>query len=97
MSDFTTAVKLTGAECLTYNCGTANNLSRVRSLLFAPGSDEAQMRLTPVDDDLWEGNETLTVSIEPGDGFTLGSAASASLAVIDNEVRVGVATTAPGI
>jgi citrate lyase beta subunit len=43
MSDFGAAVKLTGAECLTYNCATATDLSRVRSLLFAPGSDERKL------------------------------------------------------
>src|SRR5260370_39835919 len=43
MSDFGAAVKLTRAECLTYNCATATDLSRVRSLLFAPGSDERKL------------------------------------------------------
>jgi citrate lyase subunit beta/citryl-CoA lyase len=43
MSDFRAAVKLTRAECLTYNCATATDLSRVRSLLFAPGSDERKL------------------------------------------------------
>ena len=43
MSDFGTAVKLTRAECLTYNCATATDLSRVRSLLFAPGSDKRKL------------------------------------------------------
>src|SRR6266550_7850998 len=43
MSDFGAAVKLTSAECLTYNCATAIDLSRVRSLLFAPGSDERKL------------------------------------------------------
>src|SRR5712691_3113660 len=43
MSDFRAAVKLTRAECLTYNCATATDLSHVRSLLFAPGSDERKL------------------------------------------------------
>ena len=43
MSDFAAAVKLTRAECLTYNCATATDLSHVRSLLFAPGSDERKL------------------------------------------------------
>ena len=43
MSDFGAAVKLTRAECLTYNCATATDLSHVRSLLFAPGSDERKL------------------------------------------------------
>ena len=43
MSDFGAAVKLTRAECLTYNCATATDLSRVRSVLFAPGSDERKL------------------------------------------------------
>jgi citrate lyase beta subunit len=43
MSDFSAAVKLTRAECLTYNCATAVDLSHVRSLLFAPGSDERKL------------------------------------------------------
>jgi len=43
MSDFGAAVKLTRAECLTYNCATGTALSHVRSLLFAPGSDEHKL------------------------------------------------------
>jgi len=43
MSDFGAAVKLTRAECLTYNCATGTALSHVRSLLFAPGSDERKL------------------------------------------------------
>jgi citrate lyase subunit beta/citryl-CoA lyase len=43
MSDFGTTVKLTGAECLTYNCATPADLAHVRSLLFAPGSDERKL------------------------------------------------------
>jgi citrate lyase subunit beta/citryl-CoA lyase len=43
MSDFAAAVKLTRPECLTYNCATSADLSRVRSLLFAPGSDERKL------------------------------------------------------
>ncbi len=43
MSDFGAAVKLTRPECLTYNCATSPDLSRVRSLLFAPGSDERKL------------------------------------------------------
>ena len=43
MSDFGAAVKLTHAECLTYNCATATDLSHVRSLLFVPGSDERKL------------------------------------------------------
>jgi citrate lyase beta subunit len=43
MSDFGAPVKLTRAECLTYNCATATDLSHVRSLLFAPGSDERKL------------------------------------------------------
>ena len=43
MSDFGAPVKLTRAECLTYNCATAADLSHVRSLLFAPGSDERKL------------------------------------------------------
>jgi citrate lyase beta subunit len=43
MSDFSPAVKLTRPECLTYNCPTSADLSRARSLLFAPGSDERKL------------------------------------------------------
>ena len=43
MSDFGAAVKLTRAECLTYNCATETALSHVRSLLFVPGSDERKL------------------------------------------------------
>jgi citrate lyase beta subunit len=43
MSDFGAAVKLTHPECLTYNSATTIDVSQVRSLLFAPGSDEHKL------------------------------------------------------
>lgn len=47
MSDLRDTVKrrsrLTSFECLTYNGRTATNLSYLRSLLFAPGSDERKL------------------------------------------------------
>ena len=43
MSDFGAAVKLTRAECLTYNCSQVTTLLTARSLLFAPADDERKL------------------------------------------------------
>jgi subtilisin family serine protease len=55
------------------------------SLTIPAGASTATLTLTPIDDTLHEPTETVTVSLLAGAGYTLGTAASATLALLDND------------
>ena len=50
---------------------------------FAPGQRSATIRVVPVDDGLLEPRETATLTLLPGDGYEIGSPASASVSIDD--------------
>jgi hypothetical protein len=50
---------------------------------FAPGSATATLALKATSDTLIEGNETLTVTVKPGQAYTVGSSASATGTIED--------------
>lgn len=51
---------------------------------FAPGQRAAIIRIMPIDDGLLEPAETATLSLLPGDGYVVGSPASASVTIDDS-------------
>ena len=76
VSDYT--ISATGATL------SANGLT----LTFAPGAASATVTLSPVDDALAEGSETAILAALAGSGYTLGSPASASGSIADNDVAM---------
>ena len=54
-------------------------------LTIAAGSPSATVTITPVDDTTVEGSETVTLTIVSGSGYTVGSPASASGTIADND------------
>lgn len=54
-----------------------------RSVTLPFGADEAYVSLTPLTDALAEGDETITLTLLPGTGYTLGSATVATLMLAD--------------
>src|SRR5262249_28519348 len=52
------------------------------------------LTLTPVDDGLFEGSETASVTIGNGTGYTVGTPASASGTIADNDVAPSVSVAA---
>jgi uncharacterized protein (DUF1800 family) len=48
------------------------------------GADEVSVNFTPLADALTEGNETITVTLQPGAGYTLGAQTTATLTIADS-------------
>ncbi len=61
-------------------------LAMAGSLTFAPGETTKTFSVTIIDDNLFEGNESLNLTLSnPRGGATLGAIAAASLTIIDQE------------
>ena len=55
------------------------------TLTFAPGASSATVTATPVNDTAVEPTETVTLTVAAGSGYTVGSPASASGSIVDND------------
>ncbi len=70
--------------------GTATNgsdyVSIQRSVTIPAGATQATVNVSPIDDSIAEGNESVIVSVRPGTGFSIDPASgSATVAIADNE------------
>ena len=70
--------------------GTASNgldyvASATNSILFGPGVLSRTVAITPVNDSLLEGSETVTLTLLPGAGYTVGAASAATITIFDDE------------
>jgi hypothetical protein len=69
--------------------GTATNGSDYNSLsgslTFVAGASTATIDVNPIDDALYEGTETVIVSLAEGSAYTIGSPSSGTVAIADNE------------
>ena len=76
--------------------GTATNGTDYAALsgtvTFAPGATTAIIDVTPINDALSEGNETVIVTLAASDSYELGTA-SATVTIADNEPEVSVTAT----
>lgn len=72
--------------------GTASNGTDYSSLaseaVIAAGATSANLIVTPIDDDLVEGPEVISVTLNTNVAYALGSPASALVTLIDNEVNL---------
>ena len=55
------------------------------SLVLLPGETSATLLITPFDDSIVEGAETVEISLVSGTGYTLGTPATATLTIADND------------
>ena len=108
----TTTVNLTwtGTATLTTDYTVAVSGANVTistnrlTLTFAPGATTATLTITPVDDAIIEGPESLTMTIASGTGYTVGTPSTASATISDNDfppsvsaaVTDGTGSEAPG-
>jgi hypothetical protein len=53
---------------------------------FAAGSATATINITPIDDTLVEGTETIGLALKTGTAYTLGTTTSASINIADNDL-----------
>ncbi|MBD2268610.1 M10 family metallopeptidase C-terminal domain-containing protein [Anabaena sp. FACHB-1391] len=72
--------------------GTATNGTDYGSLsgtvTFAAGSATATVAVNPINDNLYEGNETVTLTLATGTTYTLGTNSTATLTITDNDIVV---------
>ncbi len=72
--------------------GTASNgidYTSVSSQTVIPaGTNATALVITPIDDDLVEGPETVSVTLNTNSAYALGSPASALITLVDNEVNL---------
>ncbi len=55
------------------------------SVTLTPSSPSVTIVITPIDDDVFEGNETLTLTLLEGSGYALGGNTSATINIADND------------
>ncbi len=69
--------------------GTATNGIDYNSLtgkaIFAAGSATALVNITPLDDTLFEGNETAILTLVTGQGYSLGTTKTGTVGIVDND------------
>jgi hypothetical protein len=60
------------------------------SAAIGTGVATATINITPIDDELYEGIETVNVSVAAGTGYSIGAPTSASAVIIDDDYPSGV-------
>ncbi len=68
---------------------TTDYATSVGFVVIPAGSSAATVTITPVDDALVEGSETLTLTVSPRVHYSVGSPASASASIADNDTPPG--------
>jgi len=58
------------------------------------GSLSTTITVTPIDDQIWEGPETVVATLTPNVRYTIGVASAATVTIADNEVKPTVTVTA---
>jgi uncharacterized delta-60 repeat protein len=53
------------------------------------GQASVLITVTPVDDAVWEGTESVTLTLQPGIAYDLGTSRSATVAITDNDMSLG--------
>jgi len=77
------------------------SLSGVVSL--SPSNTEQVINISALDDTLFEGKETLVLTLQPGSGYQLSNAVTATVNIVDNELpacnspAIGFTNSAPAI
>ena len=73
------------------------------SVTLSPGDNSQEITISAIDDVELERSETLVLTLQPGNGYNLGTNISATITLIDNEVpectapAIGFTTTPPTI
>lgn len=88
------------ANALTVNLtitGTATNGTDYDAIPttanFAGGQSSLTIAVTPIDDLLGEGNETVIATIATSSNYTVGSPSSATVTIVDDEPTVSISAT----
>jgi Calx-beta domain/Domain of unknown function (DUF4114) len=88
--DLPLTVSITTAGSATPN----NDYQPLPSLVtIAAGQTQAIITVNPIDDDLYEGTETITANLVANSTYTLGSSSSATISLLDNETLPVITVT----
>ena len=60
----------------------------ITSATFPPGEDTVRIAIRPYTDDLAEADETVTLSLLPGAGYTIGGSSEATVTIVDRPFGV---------
>ncbi|MGB3207051.1 MAG: Calx-beta domain-containing protein [Crinalium sp.] len=89
---FTRTGSTTNALTANYTiAGTATNGTDYTTLpttvTFAAGSSTATVTVTPTEDNIYEGTETTILNLATGTGYTIGTTATATVNIADNDLQ----------
>src|SRR4030095_16246429 len=84
----------TAALTVNYTVGgTATNGTDYQTLsgsvVIAAGPASATLTVTPIDDTVSEGDETVTVTLSPSASYNVGSPSTATVTIADNDPPAG--------
>ncbi len=65
--------------------GTYNSTTGVGTVVFPVGTLNAALQITPVDDAIVEGAETVVATVTAGTGYQVGADSIATLVIVDND------------
>ncbi|OPH09315.1 Calx-beta domain-containing protein [Cylindrospermopsis raciborskii] len=65
------------------------------SITFAPGASTATFIIDPASDTVVEGNESVSISLTSGTGYTIGTISAVSGSILDNDVTPGTVVRTP--
>ena len=66
--------------------GSGDRTGTVTAVTFAAGQTTATITITPTDDQLVEGSETVVLTVQAGVGYLVGSPSSATATIVDDDV-----------
>ena len=81
----------TAASLTVYYAGggtatkSVDRLSLTGSIVIPAGASSGAITITPIDDTLVEGNETVVLTLRANTAYTIGSPASATVTIISND------------
>ena len=67
------------------------------TVTIPPGATTADITIIPIDDDLAELDESVTLTLSAGSGYQFGASTSATIVIADNDVAGNVATSVPAL
>ncbi|WP_327019878.1 cadherin-like domain-containing protein, partial [Cylindrospermopsis raciborskii] len=65
------------------------------SITFAPGASTATFIIDPASDTVVEGNESVSISLTSGTGYTIGTTSAVTGSILDNDVTPGTVVRTP--
>ena len=79
----------------TVGGGSSTFTSTNGTVIFNPGDTTKTITLDPTADNAVEGSETITLTVTAGTGYSVGSPASQTATIVDDDVNVSVSSVTP--